>query len=109
MRPVPLAEAAVQLGISEAAVRHYVNHGVLQAYKSDDGQWLVYRLGEMDPGENSSCHFGPTGDLIETLEEHIACLERELADLKAELCRRDRIIASLTSHHGHAKHPIPRT
>ncbi len=102
IRSVPLAEAAAQPGISAAVVRHHVNHGVLQADKSDDGQLLVYHLGDTDRGEDSSCHFDPTGGLVETLEEHIACLEREIADRKAELGRPDRIIASLTSHHGHA-------
>ena len=112
MRPIPLTEAAVQLGVTEEVVRQYIRSGALQAFKSEEGQWLVYRMEAIsseDDHEYAQIDPGPSGDAIQTLREHIACLERQIHALRGEIRRRDRIIASQSRIQDRAPGRSPHT
>ena len=74
MRPVTIAEAAMQLDITKEAVRKRISRGTLEAVKGEDGRWLIY-VDQDDPE--------PAGDidsmLVQRLQDKVELLEGSLA------------------------------
>jgi excisionase family DNA binding protein len=98
---VTIAEAARRLGLTEDAVRKRIRRKQLEAFKSEDGRWIVLLArdgteSQTSPGRRPGPVWDePRDELVAALRARIDSLERQLSDRTDEARRRDVVIAQL--------------
>jgi hypothetical protein len=107
---LPIADAAVYLGISKTAMRRRVDRGSVEARKDDDGRWLVHvtdadtsdapqgtsqgaTRDTMDGTPEDTGGF--TRDLVAVLREQLATKDQQIAEKDRQLAAREREISEL--------------
>jgi hypothetical protein len=95
---VTIKEAAVRLGVTEAAVRKRIQRGSLDKEMGSDGRVYVYLdLSQDKSHPESQVHRDPAvEELVEELRDRVAFLERSLERRSIEAERYQQIVAGLT-------------
>ena len=95
---VTIREAAVRLGVTEAAVRKRIQRGSLGKELGQDGRVYVYLDLSQDASHpESQVHRDPlVEELVEELRDRVAFLERSLERRSVEAERYQQIVAGLT-------------
>jgi hypothetical protein len=86
-------DAARVLGISPEAVRKRAHRGTLPSEKDEDGYLYVYLDDVRDDGATNGT--SPSQAHLDSLEEQIAFLRRELSTRDEELAEMRRIVAGM--------------
>jgi hypothetical protein len=90
---IPLAEAALRLGITAEAVRKRIQRGKLDGHKTDDG-WLVVWTGPDNRPESVPTAIQGDAPLVAALRGHVAALEADVAYLREQLDHSRRELAA---------------
>jgi hypothetical protein len=100
---VTIQEAARRLGVKEPAIRKRIERGTLEKERAEDGRVYVYidepPIEERDAGHDTghdASHPAGYDALINSQEQQIKFLQKELHDRTEEIRRRDVIISQLT-------------
>jgi|SRR5215210_5042348 len=100
---VTIQEAARRLGVKEPAIRKRIERGTLEKERAEDGRVYVYidepPMEDHDAGHDmghDASHPAGYDALINSQEQQIDFLQRELHDRTEEIRRRDVIISQLT-------------
>jgi hypothetical protein len=86
-------DAASILGISPEAVRKRAHRGTLPSEKDEDGHLYVYLDEVQDTGQDGG--MAPTQAHLDSLQEQVDFLRRELSTRDEELAEMRRIVAGL--------------